>query len=152
MNDDRKFAICCNAGPDGHLQVKSQALSVELSQLINRSGTQEIWQSVLVISEESEEGLLTTKIIVWHPDWDQNLQIACIRSRISKEGKTRAYFGTRSEIGPRLIRFLFCLLQQAIRAGVTNLSSAAVAFRASIAWNWAFGPRFQSMEATNELS
>jgi hypothetical protein len=89
MNDDRKFAIRCNAGPDGHLQVKSQALSVELSQLINRSGTEEMWQSVLVICEESEEGLLTTKIIVCHPDWDQNLQIACIRSHISKEGKPR---------------------------------------------------------------
>jgi hypothetical protein len=87
MNDDRKFAIRCNAGPNGHLQVKSQALSVELSQLINRNGIEEMWQSVLVICEEGEKGLLTTKIIVCHPDWDQNLQIACIRSHIQKEGK-----------------------------------------------------------------
>jgi hypothetical protein len=79
--DDRKFEIHCDASPDGQLHAKSQTLSVVISQLISKHETQESWRSVLVICEESEDGLLTTKIIVCHPDWDQNLQIACIRSR-----------------------------------------------------------------------
>jgi hypothetical protein len=79
--DDRKFEIHCDASPHGQLHVKSQALSVVISQLIGNHNTQESWRSVLVICEESSDGLLTTKIIVCHPDWDQNLQIACIKSR-----------------------------------------------------------------------
>ena len=78
---DPKFEIRCDASPSGRLHVKNHALSVAISQLVNSNNEQESWQSVLIISEESPEGLLTTKIIVCHPDWDQNLQIACIKSR-----------------------------------------------------------------------
>jgi hypothetical protein len=45
-----------------------------------------MWQSVLVICEENQDGVLTTKIIVCHPDWEQNLQIASIRSHAPKNG------------------------------------------------------------------
>ena len=85
--NDRKFAVQCDATPNGHLQVTTQALSVAMSQLIRRDNTEEMWQSVLVICEEDEDGVLTTKVIVCHPDWEQNLQIACIRSQGSKNGK-----------------------------------------------------------------
>jgi len=46
----------------------------------NRNSSEEIWQSVLVICEENQDGSLTTTIIACHPGWDQNLQIASIRS------------------------------------------------------------------------
>jgi hypothetical protein len=85
--DDRKFEVCCDAKPNGHLQIRTQALSVGVGQLIKQDGTEEMWQSVLVICEENEDGLLTTKVIVCHPDWEQNLQIACIRSRKPDSGK-----------------------------------------------------------------
>jgi hypothetical protein len=85
MNDG-KFAVRCDARPNGHLQVATQALSIGVSQFIKRDTTEEMWQSVLVICEENEDGVLTTKIIVCHPDWEQNLQIASIRSRNSKNG------------------------------------------------------------------
>jgi hypothetical protein len=80
--DDRKFEIRCEAGPEGHLHVKSRSLSVALSQLVKRNRVEELWQSVLVICEENPDGSVLTKIIVCHPDWDQNLQIASILSRI----------------------------------------------------------------------
>ena len=82
MNDD-KFAVRCDATPNGHLQVATQALSIGVGQLIKRDNIEEMWQSVLVICEESE-GILTTKVIICHPDWEQNLQIASIRSSGSK--------------------------------------------------------------------
>ena len=82
--DDRKFEIRCNAGLDGQLQVRSRGLSVAVGQVINRNGSEETWQSVLVICEENQDGSLTTKIIACHPDWDQNLQIASIRSHMAQ--------------------------------------------------------------------
>ena len=85
--NDRKFEVRCDAMPNGHLQVRAQALSVGVGQLIEQGKTEEMWQSVLVICEENEDGLLTTKVIVCHPDWEQNLQIACIRSRAPEHGK-----------------------------------------------------------------
>jgi hypothetical protein len=89
--DDRKFEIHCDASPNGQLHVKSQGLSVVISQLISNDETQESWRSVLIICEESADGLLTTKVIVCHPDWDQNLQIACIKSRaIGSRSPSRA--------------------------------------------------------------
>ena len=83
--DDRKFEVFCDASPQGRLQVKSRALSVAISQSVQRNKIEEIWQSVLIICEQNPDGLLTTRIIVCHPDWDQNLQIACIRSRSAGE-------------------------------------------------------------------
>lgn len=85
--NDCKFEVRCNAMPNGHLQVRAQALSVGVGQLIGQDPLEEIWQSVLVVCEENEDGLLTTKVIVCHPDWEQNLQIACIRSRNPERGK-----------------------------------------------------------------
>jgi hypothetical protein len=78
--DDRTFEVRCNASHDGQLQVKTHALSVAVSQLVSRGKTREMWQSILVFCEETEDHCLVTKIIVCHPDWDQNLQIACVRS------------------------------------------------------------------------
>lgn len=78
--DDGKFEIHCDARPHGQLHVKSHAISVAISQPLNRHDAEESWQSVLIICEQNPGGSLTTKIIVCHPDWDQNLQIACIRS------------------------------------------------------------------------
>jgi lactam utilization protein B len=83
--DDRKFEVRCDATPDGQLQVKSRSLSVAVSQSIQVNKSEEMWQSVLVLCERGEDGALTTKVIVCHPDWDQNLQIACIRSGFSNQ-------------------------------------------------------------------
>jgi hypothetical protein len=83
--EDRKFEVRCDASANGHLHVKTHALSVAVSQRIDRDRIGEMWQSVLIICEEPEDGCLTTKVIVCHPDWDQSLQIACIRSRVSQD-------------------------------------------------------------------
>lgn len=85
--DDPKFQVHCDASPNGQLRVKDNALSVAFSQSITRIKTQEIWQSVLILCEEDQNGTLTTKIIACHPDW-QNLQVACIPSRIAGQNGT----------------------------------------------------------------
>ena len=86
MNDG-KFAVRCDATPNGQLQVTTQALSISVGQQIKRDNVEEMWQSVLVICEESEDGILTTKVILCHPEWEHSLQIASIQSRPSKKSE-----------------------------------------------------------------
>lgn len=56
-------------------------LSVLVSQWIRKGGRETLWDSVIVHCEEDKDGTLTLRVIVSNPDWDQPLQIACIRSR-----------------------------------------------------------------------
>jgi hypothetical protein len=86
--DDRKFEVRCDAGPNGQFYVRTHSFSVAVSQLMERDKSGEMWQSVLIICEESEDGSVSTKVIACHPEWDQNFQIACIRSRVSHGGHT----------------------------------------------------------------
>lgn len=81
--EDRKFQIQCNASEDGQLHVKTNSLSVGIGQLIRCDGRAEMWESVIVLCQTNEDGSLTTRVIVCHPDWDQHLQIANIQSHPS---------------------------------------------------------------------
>jgi hypothetical protein len=78
--EDRKFQIQCDASADGQLHVKTDALSIRIGQRVRRDGSIELWDSVIVLCQSNEDGSLTTKIIVCHPDWDRHLQIANIQS------------------------------------------------------------------------
>lgn len=80
--DDRKYEVRCIARPHGELHVKSKTLSVSISQAIQRNGTEEMWNSILIICEPDENGIISAKVIISHPDWDQNLQIAEIKSSV----------------------------------------------------------------------
>jgi hypothetical protein len=77
---DRKFQIQCNASEDGQLHVKTDSLSVRIGQLIRRDGAAEMWDSVIVLCQQNEDGSLSARVIVCHPEWDQHLQIANIQS------------------------------------------------------------------------
>jgi len=85
--DERKFEVRCNANDQGQLHVRTNSLSIQAGQLIRRNGTEEMWNSVLILCQVSEDGVLTTKVIVCHPDWDQQLQIANIQSRLPNRDK-----------------------------------------------------------------
>jgi len=86
--DDRKYEVRCVAGPHGELHVKSESLSVSISQAIRRNGSEEMWNSILIICERDEDGAISAKVIVSHPDWDQNLQIAAIKSSFDAENNS----------------------------------------------------------------
>ena len=86
--EDRKFQIQCNASEDGQLHVKTNSLSVRIGQLIRRNGSAEMWDSVIVLCQSNEDGSLTTKVIVCHPDWDQHLQIAHVQSQPSNRDQS----------------------------------------------------------------
>ena len=79
--NDRKFEVRWDAGDAGHLHVRTDSLSVHIGQRVRRNGIEEIWDSVGVYGQEEEDGTLVVRVLVFNPDWDEPLQIACIRSR-----------------------------------------------------------------------
>jgi hypothetical protein len=52
-----------------------------VGQRVLRDDAQEIWDSVAVEGKKEQDGTLLVRVIVFNPDWDEPLQIACIRSR-----------------------------------------------------------------------
>jgi hypothetical protein len=79
--DTCNFEVNCNAGDPGRLHVKTNSVSVRVGQRVRRNGTTEVWDSVIILCEETQQGTLSAKVIVCHPDWEQQLQIAHIQSR-----------------------------------------------------------------------
>ncbi len=65
----------------GGLAVGSEFVSVKVGQRVRRDGIEQIWHSVGVLAKEDEEGNLVIRVLVFHPDWEEGLQIATIKSR-----------------------------------------------------------------------
>jgi len=81
VNDVRKFEVHCSAGAAGELHVGTESLSVKIGQRVRKDDPEEMWHSVGVYAEQDENGSLVIRVMVSNPDWDEPLQIACIRSR-----------------------------------------------------------------------
>lgn len=80
MNQDHKFEVHCDAGNAGHLHTRTDSVSIRIGQRVKRNGMAEIWDSLIILCEETKQGTLSAKVIVCHPDWDQQLQIAHLQS------------------------------------------------------------------------
>jgi hypothetical protein len=79
--DARKFQMKCEANAAGGSCVGSDTLSVTVGQRVRMGGVEGMWDSVAVHCKEEDDGTLIVRIVVSNPDWDEPLQIACIRSR-----------------------------------------------------------------------
>ncbi len=80
-SQDKPFHVRCVAGQEIRFDVGADSLTVTVGQCIRRDGSEEIWDSLGVYAEEGEDGTLVVRVLVFNPDWDESLQIACIRSR-----------------------------------------------------------------------
>ena len=78
------FCIRCDAGLSGALRASSERLSAAIGQTISRDGAEQIWDFLFVLSKRDSEGVLSTRVLLCHPDWDEPLEIALIESN----GKT----------------------------------------------------------------
>ena len=81
VKDSRKFEVECRAGDAGGLRVGSESVCVKVGQRVRRDSVEEIWHSVGVYAKEDESGNLVIRVLVFHPDWEEPLQIASIKSR-----------------------------------------------------------------------
>src|SRR6266700_7577791 len=89
--DDGKFQIECDAGRAGSLRAKTSSISVRIGQRVGNEA-QAFWDSIIVLCEETADGTLSAKVIVCHPDWEQQLQVAHIQSRsINSDPKLPAF-------------------------------------------------------------
>ena len=78
--DNRAFQIDCSANPVGSLRAAADSLSVTIGQRVRRVDGEERWDSVIIQCKE-ESDVPTVRVLVCHPDWDEPLQVACIRSQ-----------------------------------------------------------------------
>ena len=78
--DDRKFEVECSAGDVGQFQAKTDSVSIRIGQRVHSKGVEELWGSVVVHCQDEKDGSLVAKVIVCHPDWEEALQIAAIKS------------------------------------------------------------------------
>ncbi len=79
-NDELKFQVNCDAGVHGQLRVASETLVVNVGQKIVRDGHTEIWDSVVVKCSEGQDGSCTVNVLLCNPDWEEPMQLACLRS------------------------------------------------------------------------
>jgi len=78
---EKQFHVSCKASDENQFCVGSESVSVTVGQLIQRHGRTEMWDSVGVYAEADRDGTLVVRVMVFNPDWDGPLQIACIQSR-----------------------------------------------------------------------
>jgi len=75
------FRVGCDASKAGEFRADTNSVLVTVSQRIRHFETQGIWDSVFVEGKTEQDGTLVLRVLVSNPDWDERLQIACIRSR-----------------------------------------------------------------------
>lgn len=78
---DGRFQVSCDAGESGRFCFGTNSMWVKVGQRVRRQGVEEMWDSVTVECTEEQDGTLVARVLVFNPDWDEPLQIACIRSR-----------------------------------------------------------------------
>ena len=76
----RAFAVRCEPHDSKRDAGFARGLSLSVSQRVSKGGVAHAWDSIIVQCDEEPDGSLTTRIIVSNPDWNERLQIACIRS------------------------------------------------------------------------
>ncbi len=81
VRDDRKFEVRFEALPTGMVEDGAESVSLRVGQRVLRDGVEEMWDSVALHCAEEDDGTLVVRVLVFNPDWDEPLQIACIRSR-----------------------------------------------------------------------
>ena len=90
---ESQFQVSCKAADENRFCVGTESVSVTVGQLIQRHGRAEMWDSVGVYAQEDRDRTLVVRVMVFNPDWDEPLQIACIRSRPGEASTNGAALG-----------------------------------------------------------
>jgi hypothetical protein len=90
---ESQFHVSCKAAGENCFCLGTESVSVTVGQLVQGSGGGRMWDSVGVYAQEDRDGTLVVRVMVFNPDWDEPLQIACIRSRPSEASMDGAALG-----------------------------------------------------------
>ncbi len=89
---DSLFQVSCKATGENRFCVGTDSVSVTVGQLTQLEDGERIWDSVGVYAQEDGDGRLVIRVMVFNPDWDEPLQIACICSRTGEASTNEAAF------------------------------------------------------------
>lgn len=81
QDSSQHFQVGYLAGEGNRSAIRASRLSVTVGQRVRLKGTEKMWDSVGVYAEGQADGTLVVRVLIFNPDWDEPLQIACIRSR-----------------------------------------------------------------------
>ena len=76
-----QFHVSCKAADENQFCAGTESVSITVGQRVRRKEHEEMWDSVSVYAEKERDATLVVRVMVFNPDWDEPLQIACIRSR-----------------------------------------------------------------------
>jgi hypothetical protein len=80
IGNHNPFRFKCDADVAGCIFGSSDQVSVTVGQSILRDGAEQIWDFVLVLSRRDYAGVLTTRVLLCNPDWDEPLEIVAVES------------------------------------------------------------------------
>jgi hypothetical protein len=72
--------VRCQPYDQRYALVAASGLSVSVGQRIRKNDLDQMWDSLVIRCAEEDDGVLAVRIFVSNPDWQELLQIACIRS------------------------------------------------------------------------
>lgn len=98
--DSQDFHVACIAGDGNRSPIRANRLSVRVGQRVRLDGIEQMWDSVHIYAEGLPDGTLVVRVLVFNPDWDEALQIACIRSRPRDAASLTALGCNLNHVGP----------------------------------------------------
>jgi hypothetical protein len=78
---DNPFKIRDEVGDGNRFGVQADSIIATVGQRVLKEGASGMWDSIGVFAKQTAEGDLIVEVLVFNPDWDEPLRIACIRSR-----------------------------------------------------------------------
>lgn len=85
-----RFQVTCDAGDSGQFRSEAKRASITVGQSIQRGGAEEMWDSVVVLCQEEQDGTLAIRVVLCHPDWDEPREVAHTRSWSNSPPQPRA--------------------------------------------------------------
>jgi hypothetical protein len=76
-----QFGVSCDAGDSGSFAVRTNSLTVTAALQVTRRNGRGMQETVQIVSSTEKDGSVALRVLIFHPDWADYLQIACLRSR-----------------------------------------------------------------------
>jgi hypothetical protein len=77
----KSFEVRCRPEQRRNTLLSDFDLSISVGQLVRGEGAERMWNSVIIRCGEEKDGTLAVRVFVSNPDWEELLQVACLRSK-----------------------------------------------------------------------
>ncbi len=81
VSGNKTFQARCEPHDQRYALIATSGLSLFVAQRIRKDDLEQMWDSVIVRCSEEDDGTLAVRVFISNPDWQELLQIACIRSK-----------------------------------------------------------------------